>query len=383
MPGGKSVSADGPAWRTPRPARAGQIGENSGMEHPRIAIVSAGAVGAYIGAHLARAGQDPVLIDAWPAHVEAMRQQGLSVTGTTPEEAFDTRVRALHVSDVPQLAREAPFDIALVCPKSYDTEWAAMLIRPYLAADGVAVSVQNCMNDERLAGVMGWARTLGCVASKIMVDLFEPGRVHRGVAKGGADYTVFRVGEAHGRVTGRATRVARLLESADSARVTTNLWGERWSKLAANCMENGLSAATGMSGNQVMRSEPHRRTLIRLAGEAVRIGQAAGYAVEPVVGLPPEKFALAGAGDAQALAFVEDALVRQSAKRADTQVASMGQDMRKGRRTEIEFMNGHVVRTAESLGLQAPLNRALTELVLRVERGELAAAPSNLALLGD
>jgi 2-dehydropantoate 2-reductase len=165
--------------------------------------------------------------------------------------------------------------------------------------------------------------------------------------------------------------------------VTTNLWGERWSKLAANCMENGLSAATGMSGNQVMRSEPHRRTLIRLAGEAVRIGQAAGYAVEPVVGLPPEKFALAGAGDAQALAFVEDALVRQSAKRADTQVASMGQDMRKGRRTEIEFMNGHVVRTAESLGLQAPLNRALTELVLRVERGELAAAPSNLALLGD
>jgi 2-dehydropantoate 2-reductase len=311
-----------------------------------------------------------------------MRQHGLSITGTTPEEAFNTPVRALHVSDVPQLAREVPFDIALICPKSYDTEWAAMLIRPYLAADGIAVSVQNCMNDERLAGVMGWGRTLGCIASKIMVDLHEPGQVHRGVAKGGADYTVFRIGEAHGRVTERATQVARLLECADSAKVTTNLWGERWSKLAANCMENGMSAAMGMSGNLVVRSEPHRRALIRLAGEAVRIGQAAGYAIEPVVGLPPENFALAGEGDAQALAFIEDALLMQSKKRSDTQVASMGQDMRKGRRTEIEFMNGHVVQTARSIGREAPLNLALTELVLRVERGELPADASNLALLG-
>ena len=351
------------------------------MKNPRIAIVAAGAVGGYVGAHLARAGLEPILIDGWPAHVEAMRQNGLSITGTTPAEAFSTPVRALHICDVPQLAREAPIDIALICPKSYDTEWAAMLIRPYLSVDAVAVSLQNCMNDERLAGVMGWGRTLGCIASKIMVDLFEPGRVHRGVAKGGADYTVFRVGEAHGRVTERAAQVARLLETADSAKVTSNLWGERWSKLAANCMENGMSAATGMSGNQVMRSEPHRRALIRLAGEAVRIGQAAGFAIEPVVGLPPEKFALAGQGDAGALAFVEEALVNQSKKRSDSQVASMGQDMRKGRRTEIEFMNGHVVQTARSIGLDAPLNHALTELVLRIERGQLAAAPDNLEML--
>ena len=76
------------------------------MSQPRIAIVAAGAVGGYVGAHLARAGFDPVLIDAWPAHVEAMRTQGLSITGTTPEEAFTAQVRALDVCDVPQLARE-------------------------------------------------------------------------------------------------------------------------------------------------------------------------------------------------------------------------------------------------------------------------------------
>lgn len=346
------------------------------MTQPSIAIVAAGAVGAYVGAHLARAGLEPVLIDAWPAHVEHMRAHGISITGTTPGEAFTVPVRALHVCDVPQLAREAPFDAAFICPKSYDTEWAAQLIRPYLAHDGFAVSLQNCMNDERLAAVVGPTRALGCIASKIMVDLFEPGRVHRGVAKGGADYTIFRVGELHGRVTPRALRVAQWLESADSAKVTTNLWGERWSKLAANCMENGLSAATGMSGNAVMRSAPHRRLLIGLAGEAIRVGQAAGYALEPVVGLDPERFVRAAGGDAEALAALEETLLAAAQRRSDTQVASMGQDMRKRRRTEIEFMNGHVVATARSLGLEAPLNAALTELVLQVECGALKADPA-------
>ncbi len=351
------------------------------MKQTRIAVVAAGAVGGYVAAHVARAGLDLVVIDGWPAHVEHMRTHGISITGTTAEEAFSTPVRALHVCDVPQLVREAPFDIAFICTKAYDTEWAALMIRPFLAADGCAVSLQNCMNDERLAGVVGWGRTLGCIASKIMVDLFEPGRIHRGVAKGGKDYTVFRVGEAHGRITERAQYVAQILEFADSATVTANLWGERWSKLVANCMENGMSACTGMMGNEVMRSEPHRRFLIRLAGEAVRIGRAAGYALEPVVGLDPERFLRAGEGDAATLAALEETLLAQSKKRSDTQVASMGQDMRKLRRTEIEFMNGHVVRTAKSIGMQAPLNEALTALVLQVERGEIKADAQNITNL--
>ena len=351
------------------------------MQKTRIAVVAAGAVGSYLGAHLARAGRDPILIDGWPEHVEHMRRHGLSITGTTAEEAFTTPVRALHVCDVPQLAREAPIDIAFICPKSYDTEWAAMLIRPYLAADGCAVSLQNCMNDERLAGIVGWGRALGCIASKIMVDLHAPGQVHRGVSKGGPDYTIFRVGEPHGRITARAERVAELLRTADSAKPTANLWGERWSKLVANCMENGLSACTGLAGNSVMRSTPHRHFLVRLAGEAVRIGQAAGYALEPVVGLDPKMFAAAGEGDAAALAHIDDSLLTQAKKRSDTQVASMGQDMRKGRRTEIEFMNGFVVDTARSIGRAAPLNQAIVELVLRVERGELKADPSHITEL--
>ena len=179
------------------------------MKKARIAVVAAGAVGAYVGAHLARAGFEPVLIDGWPAHVEHMRAHGISITGTTPEESFTTPVRALHICDVPQLMREEPFDIAFISPKAYDTEWAAMLIRPYLAADGCAVSLQNCMNDERLAGVVGWGRTLGCIASKIMVELFLPGQVHRGVAKGGP-----RLHRVSGRRSARQDHRARATDRA-------------------------------------------------------------------------------------------------------------------------------------------------------------------------
>jgi 2-dehydropantoate 2-reductase len=284
-------------------------------------------------------------------------------------------VRALHVTDVQALARERPVDVAFICVKSYDSEWAAMLIRPYLAPAGCVVSLQNCMNDERIAGVVGWGRELGCIASRILVDLVAPGRVVRGVAKGGPGYTVFRLGESHGRVTERAGAIAEALSTADSAKVTTNLWGERWAKLAANAMENGMSACTGLSGNAIARSEPHRRFQIRLAAETIRIGQALGYALEPVVGIDPERFARAAEGHADDLAHVDEVLLGHAARRADGQVASMGQDMRKGRRTEIDFINGYVVDRAAEIGRDVPANRALRDLVRAVERGEAKPDP--------
>ncbi len=345
------------------------------MGQPRIAIVGAGAVGGYVGAHMARAGLDPVLIDAWPEHVEHMRRHGLTIQGVTKEEGFTTPVRALHVTDVQGLMREPPVDIAFVCVKSYDTEWAATLIRPYLSPAGCAVSLQNCMNDERLAGVVGWSRALGCIASRILVDLVEPGRVVRGVAKSGPAYTVFRVGEPHGRTTARAEAVAHALSTADSAKVTTNLWGERWSKLAANAFENGMSACTGMTGNEVARSEPHRRLQIRLASETIRVGQALGNTLEPVVGVDPERFARAAEGHAEDLAHTESVMLGHAAKRAEGQVASMGQDMRKGRRTEIDFINGYVVERAAEIGRAVPANQRVLQLVREVERGRRKPDP--------
>src|SRR5262245_17432320 len=141
----------------------------------KIAIVGAGAVGGYVGAHMVRAGEDVTFIDPWPEHVDRMRGHGLFVTHAMNVPEFTVPVRALHITDAQQLAKEKPVDIAFVCMKSYDTAWATMLIRQYLAPDGFVVSLQNCMNEETIAGIVGWGKTLGCIASSSRANRTEPG----------------------------------------------------------------------------------------------------------------------------------------------------------------------------------------------------------------
>jgi 2-dehydropantoate 2-reductase len=350
------------------------------MARKKIAFVGAGAVGGYAGAHMVKAGQDVTVIDPWPAHVEHMRKHGLRVTHAMTEPEFTVPVRALHVTDAQQLAKEKPVDIAFVCMKSYDTAWAAMLIRQYLAPDGYVVSLQNCMNEETIAGVVGWGKTLGCIASSITVNLPEPGLVHRGAAKHGAAHTVFRAGEVHGRITERAQEVCRLVAHADSAKATDNLWGERWSKLVQNSTANGVSACTGLSGALIAQNEPIRHFQARLGSEAIRIGEALGYKLEEIGHLPPEVIARAGEGDAAALARYDEHRLGERRGSAE-QRPSMGQDMQKGRRTEIEFLNGFVVREGERVGLQARANERLVHLVKKVERGELQPDPRHITEL--
>ena len=157
----------------------------------RIVVVGAGAVGGYTGAHMAKAGEDVTFIDFWPENVAAINRDGLRITHHQGPEPFAVKVRALHLTEAQQLAKEAPVDIAFVCVKSYDTEWATRLIKQYLSPGGYVVSLQNCMNEETIAGVVGWGKTLGCIASNISVHLHAPGQIRRTVPKGGAAHTVF------------------------------------------------------------------------------------------------------------------------------------------------------------------------------------------------
>src|SRR5204862_4709276 len=240
---------------------------------PKIAIVGAGAVGGYVGAHMVQAGENVTFIDPWPEHVEQIRTQGLRITHARDVAEFSLQARALHLTDAQQFAKEAPIDIAFVCMKSYDTAWATTLIKQYLAPDGYVVSLQNCMNEETIAGIVGWGKTLGCIASSITVNLPEPGHIHRGAGKHGAAHTVFRAGEVHGRITPRAEEVCRLVAYTDSAKVTGNLWGERWSKLVTNAMANGIAACTGLTGGTMPRRDPIRHCSTRAGSEAIRVGQ--------------------------------------------------------------------------------------------------------------
>ena len=344
---------------------------------PRIAVIGAGAVGGYVGGHLARTGQDVTLVDPWPAHVEAIRAHGLELEGVTPEESCVVPVDAIHLTELQDFSKQRPVDIAIVAVKSYDTEWATLMIRQYLAEGGYVVSLQNCINEERIAGIVGWGRTVGCIAALLAAELHAPGRIRRTVAKGGQEHTVFRLGEVHGRITPRVEALGAMIAEVDSVKVTRNLWGERWSKLCVNGMRNGLSAVTGLGGNNRERHDDARRFSIRLGGEAVRIGQQLGYDLEPIAKIQPERLARAAEGDAVAMEEVEAVLLAGSntVERSDFQRPSMAQDIAKGRRTEIEFMNGFIVDQGARIGRAAPAHQALVDAVKRVERGELLPSP--------
>jgi 2-dehydropantoate 2-reductase len=243
------------------------------------------------------------------------------------------------------------------------------------------VSLQNGINEPTIAGVIGADRTLGCIASTIGVALLAPGRVERTFQPGGDAYTVFRVGELDGRITPRVEQVVQLLKCVDSAAATPDLQGERWAKLAANAMHNGLAAVTGL-GHKDIYSRPESRWLaIRLGAEAVRVGRAAGLHLLPVRGIPADDLEAAGFGDADALHRVERIIEGWMPRLTDRGRPSTAQDVAKARRTEIEFINGTVCARAEDVRVDVPCQRAITALVRRVERGELAPSPDNIRAL--
>jgi 2-dehydropantoate 2-reductase len=146
-------------------------------------------------------------------------------------------------------------------------------------------------------------------------------------------------------------------------------------------MGNGLSACTGLTGGEMLQNEPIRRFSTRLGSEAIRVGQAHGYQLEEILHLPPETIARAGEGDEAAMRACDDQRFADAKRTASGQRPSMGQDMQKGRRTEIEFINGFVAREGEKVGLTCKANSVLTDIVKRVERGELKPDPRHITEL--
>jgi len=346
----------------------------------RIVVVGAGAIGGYTGGNLAHNGFDVTLIDPWPEHIEAIRKDGLSLEGITPAESVVAHPKTLHLTEAQQLAKERPIDIAFISMKSYDTEWATLMIRQYLAPGGYVVSLQNCINEERIAGIVGWGKTVGAIAAILSAELYAPGKIRRTGAKNPPGHEVYRVGEVHGKITPRIEELGAMIGTIDTCKVTDNLWGERWSKLCVNGMHNGVSAASGLSGNAMRQDERIRKVIIKLGGEGVRIGQALGYRLEDIAGQDAEKLARASEGDRAALDEVESLMLalRNSQQRSEHQRPSMGQDMQKGRRTEIDFINGVIVEKGREIGRAASTHEKLIAAVKKVELGHAPPSPDHL-----
>jgi 2-dehydropantoate 2-reductase len=338
----------------------------------KILFVGAGAIGSYIGSFLSRAGHDVTMVDPWAEQVETIRKKGISVTG--PHDPFEAHPKAFHLNESQRLPRD--FEIAFVAMKVYDTAWAAQLALRHLAPNGFIVASENCWPDPIVASVAGASRSLGLIMSKIGVAVWKPGQVERGAEKGqGTGHDVFRVGEHDGRITPRAKELAEILSVVDGSQVTENLWGERWSKLCANAMGNPVQGMSTLGSFDIASSEVGRAITIHLASESARVGLALGYRIPKFNGNTAEQWAAAERRD------VYETLDKQltpTGTSGRNWRASMGQDVTKGRPTEIDYMNGHVVAKGREVGVPTPVSAATVEMVREVDAGTRKPDPQNI-----
>jgi len=348
----------------------------------RIGFMGAGAIGSYIGAFLTREGHDVTLIDPWPGHVDTMKRQGLRADGSQGD--FTVPVKAMHLTEVVNL--EEPFDIAFIAMKSYDTEWATMFIKRHVKPTGFFVCSQNGMNDETIARIVGYGRVVGLIMSSISVGLMEPGHVTRGGAVGREHgHNVFRAGEFGGVISPRVEMLAEMLDCIDGSVGTANLWGERWSKLGTNCMGNALTALSGVPASALEDITP-RFSVLRdeVAHELVQVGTALGVSIEPISGRTASDW-LDYRPD------MEEAASAAPAAHSGPPAYPMPgrwptstlQDVIKGRRSEIDFLNGYVARRGREVGIETPVNDAIVQVMKQVDWHEIPADSSNIDRVWD
>lgn len=337
------------------------------MAGPKIAVVGAGANGAGVGADLTRAGHDVTLLEQWPENVEAMRRLG--VRTEMPNETIVTPVKVHHFCEVATLREK--FDYVFVVVKAYDTRWASELIRPYLADDGLAVGLQNGMTVDDMSDILGPGRTMGAVI-EIAAAMFTPGLVERHTPPSG---TWFAIGSLHPSTAGREHELADLLSAAGTAQVVDDIRSAKWMKLVVNSAELVTSAILDLPLLQAAQVPGMHDFMLKTGKEAVRTAIAAGHSIVPIFGLQdvdpsdPERFVDV---------MLDMVYTNWSLPHTKTTVL---QDWQKGRRSEVDQLNGLIVSEQRRLGGTAPANARTVEIAHRIEAGDLVGRVENAELL--
>lgn len=293
----------------------------------KVAVMGAGAVGCYYGAMLARAGHEVVLIGR-PAHVEAVQARGLRLEAQT----FDEHV-PMAASTEADAVRGA--DLVLFCVKSTDTEAAAAQIAPHLAPGALVLTLQNGVdNDERARSVLR-SHEVAAAVVYVATGMAGPGHVkHNGR------------GELVIAPSARGEEVAQALRAAGvPTEISDNVRGALWAKLVLNCAYNALSAITQLPYGVLVRNEGVPGVLRDVVAECLAVARAEGVTIP---------------GDI-------DAAVAGIARTMPAQFSSTAQDLARGKRSEIDHLNGFVLRRGEALGVPVPANRLLWTLVRLLE----------------
>lgn len=284
--------------------------------------MGAGAVGSYIGAMLARAGHDVTLI-ARPQHVEAIKAHGLVLESRSFHDSIPVQATA-DASGV------AGADVVLLCVKSADTEAAGRAMAPHLKPDATVLCLQNGVdNAERLQATIRQVAVPAAVY--VATEMAGPGHVKH---KGRGDLII-------GPSPASESVAKQFTDAAIPTTVSENVLGELWVKLILNCAYNALSAAAELPYGPMLKVQGVTDVMESAIGECVAVARALNIPIP--ANISDTVFALAGT--------------------MPEQYSSTAQDLARGKPTEIDYLNGYVVRKGAELAIPTPTNRALQVMV--------------------
>jgi 2-dehydropantoate 2-reductase len=328
-----------------------------------LVIWGAGAIGGTIGAYLARAGKDALLVDADPAHV-ALNRAGLRITG--PIDEFTVPVRAVTPDQV-----EGPLTRVMLSLKGQHSDAASRVIAPLLASDGSVLSLQNGLNADAIGRNIGAERVLLALVN-FASDYIEPGVIHYGGR--GAVY----VGEPDGRITPRVADYVTTLKSFDDAiEASDNVLGLLWGKIAYG----GLLVATALTNDtmaEVLGDARWHDVLGRIGGEIVLAARAAGVAPVGVDGFDAEAFARRDDAKIAASCDLMAEHYRHSAKTR----SGIWRDLAvRKRKTEVAPLLDPVIEAGQRHGVTTPTVARLAAMIAEMENGRRGFSTDNLAEL--
>jgi 2-dehydropantoate 2-reductase len=338
-------------------------------EAKRLLLMGCGSVGGVIASGLLRAGYDLTIVTHNEAISHAINTNGLRAI--TPDgEATVPATAHTYLETV-----EGRFDIALLAMKATEVEEAARNVAGLLSPEGYVATLQNGVVEDRVGAILGRERVVGALVGW-GATMRAPG-VYEMTSRG-----ELSVGEIDGVVTDRVRQLKSILDAAAPATVSANIYGVLWSKLAINCVVTTLGAVSGQLLGEMLKRSTVRHLALVITSEVVDVAEAHGITLEPVGGtldihnlyLPPER---RGKGFGLDL-LGRHVIMRVVGLRFRRLKSSMLQSLERGRRPEIDFMNGYVVERGREKGVQTPINDALTAAVREIEAGMRPIRPDNL-----
>ncbi len=334
----------------------------------QILIVGIGALGGTIAAHAIRTGLPVRLAARNTDSAKALGKSGLRVSGI----GGDVRADVIEVAAVEDYRKGDQFDLILLATKAQDALKVAPQLVGLLAPEGVMLPIQNGGVTRVLADCLGEDKILGGF-SNLGATMVEPGVYEQK----NAGHLV--IGELAGGVSERVELVARVLGRAIEVKVSSNIAGAIWSKLLINCSVTTLGALCSQTMRQYMKTEAGKKVFRRTYEEALSVALATGtrlerLAVDPIPPGWPSKLA----GEEHYESWVEAVIAFYGDVKP-----SMLQDLERGRKTEIDFINGYVAALGHASGMLVHMNAAITNLVHQIERGVLQPTRERMNELAD